>query len=87
MSSLVASSAKNASAGGQELQPWLVNSSTTPSGLSCCGLSAWIRSASPAWPAPAKAEKASAKAASHNDFRQAMIIPIPAGGAGFVLIG
>ena len=86
MSSLVASSAKKASAGGQELQPWLVNSSTTPSGLSGWDFSAWILSDSAAWPAPAKAEKASAKAASQSDLRQAMTIPIPAGGAGFVLI-
>ncbi|ESY63529.1 hypothetical protein X742_28900 [Mesorhizobium sp. LNHC232B00] len=82
---MVASSAKKASAGGQELQPWLVNSSTTPSGLSAWD-SACIFSDSLAWPAPATAEKASARAASHRDLREAMTIPIPAGDAGFVLI-
>ncbi|MER9657462.1 hypothetical protein NKJ26_29070 [Mesorhizobium sp. M0152] len=61
-----------------------MNSSTTPSGLA--GFSARILSDPAAFPAPANAEKASATAANHSDLREAMTIPIPAGGAGFFLI-
>src|SRR5690606_5075436 len=59
-------SPKSSSAGGQELQPWLVNSSTTPSGFFAS--SAELR--------PQNTEKASVAAASPRREPLSMVLPL-----------
>jgi hypothetical protein len=77
MSSLAASSAKSASAGGHELHPWLVKSSTTPTG----------RAASSAGAMPVRAGNAKANAASVEKKRNVITIQLViAGRTGFLRV-
>jgi hypothetical protein len=71
---------KNLSAGGQELQPWLVNSSTTPAGVST------ESPASAATACPQTSDNASATRLSRNDVPIGMAISESAGFAGWVFV-